>query len=259
MTQTNPSAILSVRPPPAPRELTARVRRRSWVEPRVRTWWLAAAGLLLIAGYFVARELAKSAQDRSLVRNGTRVQAEVVEGSGVGRKDVSFPPDLRAVFKLRYQLPGREPVEIVSQLKDQRTTVVTGKTIPLYVDPADPARWTDRLEISLLNDLLVGIILSPVVLVLLGIGLASRYAVLRTWRTGVSFAAVVVEMRQTASAPLSRLVRFTPGGGDNRVLSTLMPARLGSLNAGDTIWLVAPERQPGRALVAAAYIEPPRP
>ena len=259
MTQSNPSAILSVPPPPAPREVTPLVRRRSWMEPRVRVWWMAAAALLIVAGYFVAIQLAKSAQDRSLVKNGTRVQAEVVAANGIARKEYRVEPGTRAVFKLSYRLPGREPGVIESQLKDQRTSISVGQTIPLYIDPADPRKWTDRMEISLLNDLLVGIMLLPVALIMLGIALATRYAVLRTWRTGVSFPAVVVEMRQTAVAPLSRLVRFTPGGGDNRVFSTLMPARLGSLSVGDTIWLVAPEWQPGRALVAAAYMEPSRP
>jgi hypothetical protein len=229
------------------------------MEPRVRAWWMAAAALLIVAGYFVAIQLAKSSQDRSLVKGGTRVEAEVVAANGIARKEYRVEPAARAVFKLSYQLPGREPVVIESQLKDQRTSISVGQTIPLYVDPADPRKWTDRMEISLLNDLLVGIMLLPVALIMLGIGLAMRYAMLRTWRTGVSFPAVVVDMRQTAAAPLSRIVRFTPGGGDKRVFSTLMPARLGPVGAGDVIWLIAPEWQPGRALVAAAYIDPPRP
>lgn len=257
MTQTYPSAALTTPPPPAPREPTPSLRRRSWIDARVRIWWMLAAGLIVVAGYFVAKELARSSHDRWLISSGTAVQAQVLEANGISLPNKSYTPEERAVFKLRYEIEGKPPVEMVTRLKDQREAVVTGGQVKLFVDPGDPSRWTDRKEISLMHDTLVGVMLTPIAVLMLVVAIVRRAGLLRTWRTGLPLRVVVVDARQTAAAPLSRLVRFTLGGAhDKRVFSTLVPARLGNLHPGDAIWLIAPEDRPGQAIVPAIYAGP---
>jgi hypothetical protein len=257
LTQTNPSPLLSQPPAAAPRPLTARVRRRSWIEPRVRAWWMLALVLMVIAGYFVAMQFARSAQDRRLINSGVRVDARVLEANQNPLPHKTYPPEERAIFKLSYQLPGREPVQIISRLKDQRRPVMTGSTLPLYVDPANPAGWTDRTEVSVVHDALVGIMLLPLAAVMLMVAVIRRMGVLRVWRTGQALQGVVVETGQTATAPLSRVVRFAlSDSSDNRVFCALVPARLGALQRGDAIWLIAPSGRPQQALVVAAYAGP---
>lgn len=256
MTQTDP-ALLTTPPSAAPRELTSRVRRRSWVEPRVRVWWMLAAALIAVAGYFVAVQLARSAQDRWLINNGTAVQAKVLDANGNPLQNKNYPPEDRAVFKLRYEIAGKTPVEMTTQLKDQRAAVITGGHVKLFVDPNNPSRWTDRTEIDLAHDTLVGVMLAPIALILLIVAFVKRAGILRVWRTGAPLRAIVVDARQTAAAPLSRLVRFTPGGtGGKRIFTTLIPARLGAPRPGDAIWLIAPENRPRQAIVPAAYAGP---
>ena len=232
MTQTDP-ALLTTPPSAAPRELTPRVRRRSWVEPRVRVWWMLAAALIAVAGYFVAVQLARSAQDRWLINNGTAVQAKVLDANGNPLQNKNYPPE------------------------DQRAAVITGGHVKLFVDPNNSSRWTDRTEIDLAHDTLVGVMLAPIALILLIVAFVKRAGILRVWRTGAPLRAIVVDARQTAAAPLSRLVRFTPGGtGGKRIFTTLIPARLGAPRPGDAIWLIAPENRPRQAIVPAAYAGP---
>src|SRR5205814_8025297 len=92
--------------------------------------------------------------------------------------------------------------------KDQRKAIGPGMKIPLYVDPNDPSHWTDRIEISWLEDTMVALLLMPTVLLFLAIAFINRMGVLKAWKTGPAIRASVVEIKHSASAPLSRILRM---------------------------------------------------
>src|SRR4051812_26474647 len=69
-------------PPPAPRAVTRNARRRSWAEPRVRSWWLMALLLSFIALWFAGVRVYGSSKDYWLIKHGIRVEADVLDVDG---------------------------------------------------------------------------------------------------------------------------------------------------------------------------------
>ena len=253
MSEKQVESSLSETPPAPPRAVTARGRRRSWGEPGVRTWWLTGLVLAVIAGSLTAGRLMGSAEDRDLARRGRKVEAKIVRAGDMKLPGRVIGPEFDATFTLRFDLGGTSH-DVQGKLKQQRGLLGPGMTLPLLVDPNDPSNFTDRLEISWQDDLFVLLLVGPVVALLLGVAIVRRVLALRTWRDGEAMAAVVVETKQAAAAPLSRLVRYTlRDAKDNRVFSTFVPTRVGVLETGDVFWVVAANGNPGRAVVAALY------
>jgi hypothetical protein len=84
-----------------------------------------------------------------------------------------------------------------------------------------------------------------------------RRGVLRTWRDGIRAAGVVVDIKHSAAAPRSRLVRFTfAEGPDRRVLTALYPAGAALPRPGDPLVLLVPLDRPDDAIVADLYARP---
>lgn len=246
--QTEPS--LSEMPGPAPRTVTARGRRRSWGEPGVRLWWLTALVLAVIAGSLTVGRLRGSAQDRELVRQGRKVDAKIRYADHLNVVGQTIGPEANATFTMEFELDGKRH-EVVGKLKQQRELLGPGMVVTLYVDPNDPSRFTDRTEVAWRDDLFVLLLIAPVVALMLLVAIIRRAMALRTWRQGEAMAAVVVETRQAAAAPMSRLVRYTLRDvKDNRVFSTFIPTRAGMLQPGEEFWVVGGR---GSAVVAALY------
>lgn len=219
----------------------------------MRLWWLTGLVLAVIAAWLTVGRLLSSAQDRALAQSGRAVEAEILQADHLRIVGQTLGPEANATFTMRYELDGRTH-EVQGKLKQQRGPLGPGETVTLYVDPQDPSRFTDRTEVSLADDLFVLMLIAPVVVLLVVVALWKRAAALRAWREGEAMAAVVVETKQAASAPMSRLVRYTLRDvKDNRVYSTFVPTRVGVLNPGDVFWVVAAHGNAGRAVVAALY------
>lgn len=250
-------------PPDPPRTLTPRGNRWAWLEPRVRVWWTSALLLAIIGAYFVISEVSSSSLDRRLVSSGMRVEAIINEIDGSPRKDRFARPVERAEFTMSFQIPGGDSLIIErSRLKDQRDPYKVGNAITLYVDSSrlkdweakDTSLWTDRLQTTLREDLLLGLIILPFVNLLLILAVTQRIRVVRIWRLGQAMAAVVVETRQTPSAPFSRLVRYAlRDSRDRRVFKAIVPMRVAQFQTGDLFWVVAKPNRPDQAVVAALY------
>jgi hypothetical protein len=78
--------------------------------------------------------------------------------------------------------------------------------------------------------------------------------VLRTWRDGEAAEAVALETRQSATAPMSRLLRFTVADSP-RVFTLLYPNRAAVPASGETFSIVHPPKRPDRAIAASLYVE----
>jgi hypothetical protein len=212
-----------------------------------------AATLALIALLFVVTRVWPSLRDYSLMKNGVRVEADIIDVAGNTLQKI-YEPELRYPFRLRFKLPDGRTHEVYEPLKDQRKTLGPGMKIPLYVDPKNPNRWTDRTDISWTENTLVGIILLPFILLLLAISIFNRRGVLKTWQTGPALTATVVETRQSPSAPLSRLLRMVlADSNDQRILTTLIPSREANLQPGEVVWVIAPSTRPSWAMLAKLY------
>jgi hypothetical protein len=226
----------------------------------VRIWCVLAAVLGVVIIYFTISQVLTGAAERAMILNGIPVTAQIVQLSGTSNPDAAFRRNEPLATKLQYTLPGEDKPRAergqLSILSDHDAVIHPGDQIALRIDRNDPDHWTDRTEPrSWLVELSVVAILLPMVVLLLIIAALQRARILRIWRNGEAAEATVVEVRQTALAPLSRLLRFTLNDGSStRVCSVLIPTRAGVPARGDPVTLVMARGVPERALVARLYL-----
>jgi hypothetical protein len=251
----DPAASDELPPPPdAPREVTAAVRRRAWAERRVRVWWLLAIVLAVIATYYAVSRLYLWNQERRLITRGQKVQAEVLswERGGEAPKNKVLPPDVNVYLAFTHD--GQEH-RVFGPLGGRREQILTRTFVPLYVDPADPTRWTGRTQpADLGREMLAALMLVPFVPVLFLVAVARRRRVLRTFRDGDAVPAEVVAVGHSAAAPGSRMVSCVAhtDQADGRVIKVLLPARTAP-RKGDFLWLIMPPNRPEDAVPAALF------
>jgi hypothetical protein len=212
-----------------------------------------AIAIFLIALWFVAARLYASLSDRWLIKHGVRVEADILDVAGNPLKKL-YEPELNLPFHMSWRMPDGKIHTVNERLKAQRQALGPGKKVPLYVDPNDPSHWTDRVEISWAEDTLIGMLLLPIILLLLAIGLFNRYQIIQAWKNGHSIHASVVEIKQSATAPRSRILRMVLGHyHDQRIFTTLIPARRARYQPGDVVWVIIPSTTPRWAILAELY------
>jgi hypothetical protein len=219
----------------------------------VRSWWLVASAVTLVALYFVASGYSVWHQDVRLIRSGREVSAWIYAADGIPIPGRHRPPD--APVTLRYEVDGTK-YEVDGYLRGRTEPFTIQSYVPIRVDPADPSRWTARTHPDALwPEMLGGLMLLPVIPVLAAIVLWQRGRVLRLWRSGRAVEAVVMESRQTAMAPRSRFVRCAPVDvSDKRVIGVYVPDRAGRLAPGDTLWILT-DASGGSRAAAALWLE----
>jgi hypothetical protein len=212
-----------------------------------------AITLIIISLFFIVGRVWRSFKDLSLMRSGVRVEADIIDVQGNPLAKI-YEPELRYHFHLKFKLPDGKVCEVNEPLKDQRKALGPGMKIPLYVDPKNPNRWTDRTDISWIEDTMVGIMLLPMILLLLVISIVNRFAVLKAWKNGHAIHATVVEIKQSATAPFSRLLQMVLSNyHDQRIFTTLIPTRLAHYQPGDIVWVIIPSTVPRWAILAELY------
>jgi len=237
-------------PPSPPRATTARVRRRAWVEPRIRFWWVAAAALVLLSIYLLADKFLLWRRDSNLINSGVAVKATVLEANEVAIKGHTEQAD--KPVRLKYDYRGQAYEVGPEPLEGRNEGVVVGGDIPIRIDPSDPSIWTAREHPSpLLGELVGGLIALPLGLLLLLVSAWLRRGMLRTWRDAPAAAGLVATADHTAIAPRSWSVQCTLAeGSDKRLFSVFAPAGA-DVVPGATIWLLFPSS--GRPLAAAWF------
>jgi len=152
-----------------------------------------------------------------------RVEADIIDVDGNPLHKL-YEPDLNLPFRMTWRMPDGKVQTVFERLKAQRQALGPGKKVPLYVDPRDPNHWTDRTEISWTEDTLVGMLLLPTILLMLAIALFNRYQILKAWQNGHPMHASIVEIKTSATAPKSRVLRMVLGHyHDQRIFTTLIP------------------------------------
>jgi len=245
---------------PPPRPVTPHAARRSWNELPVRIWVILAIAVAFITIYFTVDTYRAGRYERWLITRGQPVKAEVLVIEGTRDRRGSFNRSDILRVQLGYTVNGKryEYLDAQGQLSrgDARPAPVifVGDTIDVRVDPANPRTWTDRTRPPpWYAELTIVLLLLPLLVALAAFALLRRRQVLNVWRKGEAAAAVVLDHKQTATAPFSRVIRFTfADGRDRRVWSTLHPAK-GAPQPGETLWVIFPPGKPGRAVVASLY------
>ena len=226
--------------PDPPRPLSPTAARRAWTEPTVRPWWLIAAVVMVAAVGYVIAMLVEVVPENRRVTRGTAVMA-MVERT-VAHQIAGQSADAGDNVNVSFIWHGERHT---SNGWLTRSTVVKA-TIPIRVDPGDPAKWTDRTEPTpLLPAMVVGLLALPLVPVLLAVAWARRQSVARTYRRGRSAVAIVNDRRTVPIAPLSYAVRcrLRDADGDRRLHTVYVPHAAGRpLAKGDAVWDHPPRR-----------------
>src|SRR6266404_1472404 len=144
MTEKSAVPVAPPPPPAPPRDVTARVGRRAWADPRVRFWWLAGFVLVGVAAYLLVSRYLAWRLDSRLVESGTVINATVLQADESVAKGKTVSGDKSV--RLSYDVDGRSYEVSAPYLAGRASEefIVVGTTIPIRVDPADPTRWTPR-------------------------------------------------------------------------------------------------------------------
>ncbi len=220
----------------------------------MRFWWLCALVLAAIMLVWAVDALVTALGERSLIAHGTVVTARVLGMDGSTRAGWTLPRTDSHEVKLRVTLPNGQVRDIDGTLPPGPGVLQIGQELPIKIDPKDPSNWTDQTEaISWTAHMIIPLLLLPFVLLLLIVAWYRRRQVLQIWRDGQWVQGVVVELRQSAMAPLSRVVRYNIPDVDKRIFSVLVPTRVGIPAVGEAIDLVLMPDAPQRAVVAKLY------
>jgi hypothetical protein len=239
-------------PSAAPRELTARVRRRAWEEPRVRFWWLIGIVMLAIGGWFAFSAIRDRAKVQWLIDHGERVEAMVNAANAETVRGRSEPPD--SMVELKFDWHGTTFTPHPSMLAGRKEPIITKSKLLIHVNPNDPNDWTWLSAPEPLLTLMTGALVAvPIGICSLLAAMLVRGRMLRVWQTGEAVEALVMDSRNTALAPLSRAARVTPADEeDRRLYKVFVPGGV-TLGHGDSIWIIRAKPDSTSAVSAAWF------
>jgi hypothetical protein len=255
-----PSATsISLDPPPQPpRTISPAARRRSWIEPQVRAWWLCALLLLAAVLYLCVSAISDWYGQVQLIRTGTKLQATIIGNSARYDKNFKRLDPLKPVY-LQFTLNGQTcpPVSgrIPDQLPPRNPWYAAGDQVPIIVNPRDPSIWTGYDRPPPLAEQLVVAYLALLMATLLGAGAwVRRRLLLAWWRKGEAARAIVIESRQSGSSPRSRLLRCElKSYSHNAVRFEVIYPSATAPAIGQDLWLILPAGTANRALAARLY------
>jgi len=219
----------------------------------VRLWWLSAIVVALIGAWVAGVNFVDTRADQTLIEAGERVEATILEADGKRHAFIIRPGEVYTVRLSFARAGSNEKQEVVGPLEGLEQPVTVSKTLPIYVDRQNLQRWTARQRVDWQKALFVPVIVAGLGIPLMLAALAMRASVLKTWKDGQALRAVAVEIKQSAAAPKSRLVRYTLADEkDARVYSVMVPVNAGVPEVGEVFWVVKGQ---DRALAAKAYAE----
>ena len=227
--------------PPPPRKVTRRGWWRAWGDRRVRFWLICVAAITGIMAYIISDRIGAALRERKLIREGVPVVATIIELEGSRRPGYSLSRSDSRDVELQAKLQDGRELHMQGSIPAGGAGYLRiGNSIEIRVDPNDPSRWTERKEmVGWGTELVIPLSLVPLVLVLLGIAIWQRQRVLSVWRNGQPVEGIVLELKHTAIAPFSRLVRFSiPEDRHKRIYATLIPNKDGVPEVGEVIWLL---------------------
>lgn len=246
--------------PAPPRPITPVARARSWNEAPVRVWVILSVIVTGVLIYLATTRVQEGLRDRKLVRTGLEVRAQIVtiDDQNIDlKRGLTFNRDVGRRIKVNFVAPDGSNRTLEEELPPQSgSRVSVGQFIQIRIDPENPNIATTRSEPRpWMLELSVVFMLLPVLGLTVLVVLMRRAGVLKVWRDGVEQVAVVVDGKQSAIAPRSRVLRYTlRDSDDTRVFTLLYPTSAGMPQKDDELLVVAPPSQPDRALAAALYL-----
>jgi hypothetical protein len=241
---TSPETPASTELAITPRAVTPKIRRRLWLEPGVRRWWLLGILILLMFGAYAGDCLWNRHRESDLIQNGITLVAKIVAADNkVGRMPLS------PVDTVKIEIPFPEQSE--TQVGHLSSNNYLQGNVTVHIDPADHAHWTDRsTPTPLLDSLLLALLGLPIVPIMLALAYVQSRAMQQTWKNGSASPAVIFERDHSAIAPMSyRLKCHLINSRQKQLFTVYVPQARTGLEKGDQIWVIAPQKK-GRYLAA---------
>ena len=216
---------------------------------------VVAVFVLLGTIYFACIQTAEWFADKKLVESGVPVVARVDQIEGISVVGKAFDRSTGPWTRVTFTLPGEAAPKpsMPLQLEPTKGTIRVGDSLPIRVDPRDINRLTERtVPRSLARELSGVFILGPLFLFAAGLVLWRRRRVLTVYRDGEIVEATIVDVKATALAPRSKLVRYALEA-DARVRSLLIPADRIPAGHGQTLSVIALTKIPNCGLAADVY------
>lgn len=243
--------------PEPPREITKLVRRRLWLEPRVRAWILIAILMFVVAIGLFVRGLQVQAQEQWLIDHGIKVRAIITAANGETVAYKREPPSspVYVEFPWKGERYETRSARLLDGRKDQNLIQVKS-ILPIRVNPDDPEEWTWRDEpMPLLSRIIGSFIALPISLLALLIAYLRYLGLARLWNKGQAIDALIVDTRFIASAPRCRLAHVTPSDeSDTRIYTVYLPPSLGDLHRGDSVGIIRSRSQSRKAIGIAWFL-----
>jgi hypothetical protein len=248
--------------PATPRPVTRAVNRRSWRELRVQAWWKSAVVVGLITAVVTAGYIREAAKRHRLLATGIMLDGILNRVEGVSARenpnwkvmrDHSVPVEVGVV------LPDGRLATLEGTLPAAQGFLAVNGKIKVRVEPDDISNWGESVQLLQWWEVVAVplLFMVPVVLIALAIAEVQRRRVIAVWRNGIRAEGVVVDVKQIAMAPRSRLVRFTlVDGPDRRIITSLYPPGSTPPAPGDALNLIYPIDRPQHAIVADLYVRP---
>ncbi len=209
---------------------------RSWLEMNVRpaiVLFLLMTIIVLGMGIF---QFTSGMKERRIIATGTPVKAKVTQ---IGlKKDRIVPRDDVTYVVLEYVDPksGMTFTQDGNLPRKPKSSVSLDEILTIRIDPNDPASWTERSEpVSLLLELSVPLILSPLVPLTLWLAWRQRNRVLKVLATGQIKKASVSSIKHSSIAPMSSIISFAVDGTDRTIRSAYWPKSSGPIKLQDRI------------------------
>jgi hypothetical protein len=219
---------------------------------------LSAIGVTLVIAYFSMTQVNRALRDRDIIRNGIPVQTIIKKA---GERDLPGHSTLReheTPVILVGRLPGdTEDRQFTGSVGPGPGYLKVGQPLAIRVARNDPEAWTDRQEVvPWWRELAISLMFLPLIAGLLIGAMLVRQRILNVWRNGVPIEGTVVELRHSAWAPLSRVVRYSlASSSDRRIFNALAPTKTAPAK-GDTIQLLAPGNGATRPTILTRVYQP---
>ena len=225
----------------------------------VRVWIILTLAVAFVTIYFTITRIQEALDNRWLADHGVQINAifTSVSGDPLPKRRLRNET-MPSTIKFTY---GGKQYESELELEPKPgIPAVVGTELPIKIDPNNPSRLMEVAQPPpWSHELAVIAVLIPVLMIVALVVLWKRRGVLKVWRDEPLTEAVVVELRQTPVAPMSRVIRFTiPQSGGGRIWSTLMPAKAGLPSIGQKFQIICPPGNPDRAIVAQLYMKGPK-
>lgn len=224
-------------------------------------WWKSGLVIGVVALVVGVHATWTTLTERHLLQNGLPILARFTEVRTTSREGYAQPRDDSMPVKLKWTMPGGQEVKVSAILPPGPGYAKVGETLRIRVDKNNPQQWTEQKELLPWWRVLTIplIMMLPISVLLFAIALWQRWRVLRVWRNGRHFEALVIDSRNVSTAPRSRLVRYSLAeGSDKRIFSMLFPLRAGVPRDGEMFDVLAISEIPGRAIAAVLYLDKPR-